>query len=208
MHWIDVDGYPFPKKYGGHPALEFCNTWSGWDEPPLPRDVPDRQREWLRDYDRFVVWSGYAGLMDEPTVARLRDTARRAAGPAGRLLVEARTLRGALYTHLTGPGDSDAFAVVARFAQRAVRSTALVLDVDGAATRIIPTSVGLATPLLAVARSAEELLASAERRALRACPGQDCGWLFLDPRGRRRWCSMESCGNRAKVRSFAARRST
>jgi predicted RNA-binding Zn ribbon-like protein len=30
-------------------------------------------------------------------------------------------------------------------------------------------------------------------------PGVDCGSLFLDPRGRRRWCDMAACGNRATV---------
>ena len=36
---------------------------------------------------------------------------------------------------------------------------------------------------------------------------EDCGWLFLDTSrsGRRRWCSMQSCGNRAKARRFYAR---
>jgi predicted RNA-binding Zn ribbon-like protein len=33
----------------------------------------------------------------------------------------------------------------------------------------------------------------------------DCGWVFADPSGRRRWCSMAWCGNRSKVRRHAAR---
>jgi predicted RNA-binding Zn ribbon-like protein len=41
---------------------------------------------------------------------------------------------------------------------------------------------------------------------VRTCPS--CGWLFLDARGRRRWCSMATCGNRAKVRAHAARTAT
>ena len=48
--------------------------------------------------------------------------------------------------------------------------------------------------LLAVA----DLLVSDDVRRVRACPGHDCGWLFLDPSGRRRWCQMAVCGNRAK----------
>ena len=34
------------------------------------------------------------------------------------------------------------------------------------------------------------------------CPAKDCGWLFLDEskNRRRRWCAMETCGNRAKAR--------
>lgn len=38
------------------------------------------------------------------------------------------------------------------------------------------------------------------RERVRSCPG--CGWLFCDRSkgGRRKWCSMEACGNREKVR--------
>ncbi|MFH9585335.1 CGNR zinc finger domain-containing protein [Streptomyces luteogriseus] len=34
----------------------------------------------------------------------------------------------------------------------------------------------------------------ARRFTVRRCPGQDCGWLFLDESGRRRWCSLVTCG--------------
>jgi hypothetical protein len=43
-------------------------------------------------------------------------------------------------------------------------------------------------------------------RRLRRCPGRDCGWLFLDTSGRRRWCSMGACGSREKMRRMYARR--
>jgi predicted RNA-binding Zn ribbon-like protein len=60
----------------------------------------------------------------------------------------------------------------------------------------------------AVARSAAELLLSADRHALRVCPGERCGWIFLDrTHGRtRRWCRMETCGNRAKAKAHYRRR--
>ena len=45
---------------------------------------------------------------------------------------------------------------------------------------------------------------------LQACPVDDggCGWLFLDRsrNGSRRWCAMEDCGTRAKIRKLGARR--
>lgn len=49
-----------------------------------------------------------------------------------------------------------------------------------------------------------------ERSRLRACALDSCGAIFLTPAGRRerRWCSMERCGNRAKVTSFRTRRAT
>jgi predicted RNA-binding Zn ribbon-like protein len=46
-----------------------------------------------------------------------------------------------------------------------------------------------------------------ERDRLRTCGQDTCGSLFLTPAGRRerRWCSMERCGNRAKVSAFRER---
>ena len=38
--------------------------------------------------------------------------------------------------------------------------------------------------------------------------GDACSWRFVDrsPTGRRRWCDMRTCGNRAKVARHRARR--
>ena len=136
MHWIERDGQQLPRRIGGHPALDFCNTRAGWDAPPLPRG------EWLRDYDTLVGWAAYADLLDTGEEASLRG---RGGARAEAVLAEARRLRGRLRT------------------------------------------------------------AGGELDRVKACPGDDCGWLFLDRSGRRRWCSMDSCGNRAKVRAHAAR---
>jgi predicted RNA-binding Zn ribbon-like protein len=58
-----------------------------------------------------------------------------------------------------------------------------------------------------VARSAADLLTSQEQSRVRECAASDCGWLFLDlSRNRsRRWCDMETCGNRTKARRHYAR---
>jgi predicted RNA-binding Zn ribbon-like protein len=59
----------------------------------------------------------------------------------------------------------------------------------------------------AVATDAVALLGDPDRLArLCRCPGRDCGWLFLDTSGRRRWCSMSACGSREKMRRMYARR--
>lgn len=41
-----------------------------------------------------------------------------------------------------------------------------------------------------------------EARRIKKCLAENCGWFFMDEtgNGRRRWCSMETCGNRAKAR--------
>jgi predicted RNA-binding Zn ribbon-like protein len=49
--------------------------------------------------------------------------------------------------------------------------------------------------------SASELLTSEAVHRLRECNGKGCDWLFIDSSRNhmRRWCSMDECGNRAKM---------
>ncbi|UNO39253.1 ABATE domain-containing protein [Streptomyces sp. MST-110588] len=64
------------------------------------------------------------------------------------------------------------------------------------------------TQLLAtVARDAVELLTGPFAHRVRLCAAEDCHLLYVDTSrpGRRRWCSMEHCGNRHKVRALRAR---
>jgi predicted RNA-binding Zn ribbon-like protein len=116
-----------------------------------------------------------------------------------------RRLRTALHDVLLDRGNSDALGVVATFADRAARASHLGLMRGGVAERLLPDPVEVGLGLLPVAAAAEDLLRDPRSLTVSACPGEDCGWMFLDPRGRRRWCSMTSCGNRAKVRAHAAR---
>ncbi|MQA97598.1 MAG: hypothetical protein GEV11_24320 [Streptosporangiales bacterium] len=60
----------------------------------------------------------------------------------------------------------------------------------------------------AFARDAVELVSGPLRARIRECGGDNCRLLFVDTSrpGRRRWCSMERCGNRHKVRDYRARR--
>ncbi|WP_045556333.1 CGNR zinc finger domain-containing protein [Streptomyces sp. FxanaA7] len=63
-------------------------------------------------------------------------------------------------------------------------------------------------PLLSrvVAAVAEALTADTWQR-LKACEAGDCHWAYYDrsPAGRRRWCSMQVCGARAKMRRYRAK---
>jgi len=56
--------------------------------------------------------------------------------------------------------------------------------------------------------SAVRLLTSDRLGRVRQCAGESCSWLFLDTsrNGLRRWCDMQACGNRAKVRRFRQRK--
>jgi predicted RNA-binding Zn ribbon-like protein len=50
--------------------------------------------------------------------------------------------------------------------------------------------------------SVADLLASDKLASVKRCANEECRYLFLDDSksGSRRWCSMASCGNRAKAR--------
>lgn len=56
--------------------------------------------------------------------------------------------------------------------------------------------------LSVLAREAVALFASEERERIRECAAADCALVFYDESrsNNRRWCSMQRCGNRAKVR--------
>jgi len=75
-------------------------------------------------------------------------------------------------------------------------------------TRRRPAGAPLERLYGAVARSAAELVAGGDPRRLRKCANPSCRLMFYDvsKAGRRRWCSMRTCGGRAKVRAFYRRR--
>jgi predicted RNA-binding Zn ribbon-like protein len=61
--------------------------------------------------------------------------------------------------------------------------------------------------LSAIARNSVELFAPENTERIRECAADDCELLFFDESrsNNRRWCSMQRCGNRAKVRAHRAR---
>jgi SARP family transcriptional regulator, regulator of embCAB operon len=180
-----------PWNVGGHPALEFCNTYAGWGLPPTPSS------DWLRGYATLAAWAEQNDLASSSTVSRLLRLARRAPSRGEYVLAQARRLRSALYACLTDPADARAFATVARFASEAARVSIFERGDDGLGRWMLPPEAGLPLPLHAAARSAADLLADPRRFTVCACPGVHCGWLFLNPSGRRAFCSAATCSRRA-----------
>jgi predicted RNA-binding Zn ribbon-like protein len=64
--------------------------------------------------------------------------------------------------------------------------------------------------LSTMAREMIELLSGPLAGRLRECASDDCPLVFVDTSrpGARRWCAMERCGNRHKLRALRARRAT
>ncbi len=196
-HYVVVEGLTLPARLGGDPALDFCNTLAGWDG--------QAQKEYLQSYEHLAVWAGFAGVLTPARAASLRDQADRRAKAARERLQEAKAVRGRMYAALLRPDDALAFAALAGDVRVAAGRMRLA-RADGNVQWEIESSAGLAAPTLAAVWSAGQLLLSPDGERVRACPGPGCGWLFLDRTGRRRWCTMATCGNRAKARRFATRR--
>jgi predicted RNA-binding Zn ribbon-like protein len=62
--------------------------------------------------------------------------------------------------------------------------------------------------LARIARDAVTTLSGPARADLRQCADTECGLLFLDANGRRRWCAADVCGVRNRVRSHRERTKT
>jgi predicted RNA-binding Zn ribbon-like protein len=191
-----VDGLVLPVHLAGHPALDFCNTLAGWSSV---------RGDYLRTYEHLAVWTAAAGLISPDVVDRLRRLARRSPAEAQSVLERARGLRDAVYSVCLRPRSGpDWDRVAAEGTGAACRAE--LRERSGRGEWVLPERTGLDLPLLAVAMAVTDLVTSGDLESVGACPGDDCGWLFLDRRGKRRWCTMATCGNRAKARSFASRR--
>ncbi|MEU6232383.1 CGNR zinc finger domain-containing protein [Kitasatospora sp. NPDC047058] len=124
-------------------------------------------------------------------------------------LAAVRTLRDALWrlTAARAHGEAGAaedYAVLNRAAAHPPLVPQIALD--GAAAPPLPADGDQLASTLA--RDAIALLTGPYADRIRECGAHDCSLLFVDTSrpGRRRWCSMERCGNRHKVRALRARR--
>ncbi len=192
---------------GGHPALELVNTVA-----PRVAGGADDEREYVPVPEELLAWSRRTELLNEAEAAAVGAAWSSAPGTADQALHATVEIREAVYTVLSRRDESAEVAaalelLTLRWSGAAARS---VLVPGGAvAELVVGTSPVLMIPDRLV-NAAVELLRTIDVRQLRACPIEDggCGWLFLDKsrNGSRRWCSMEDCGTRAKIRKLGERR--
>lgn len=174
----------------GNLALDFVNTVGNRLSQP---------REYLVDNAEFNRWASLAGLLPQnaplslgrhqlKSVRSVREDLYRLFQP-----IASGTLRG---SRMLAPLNAR-LAAVAPKRQLACLKGNVYWHWESSAN---DPDLILAPILL----SAADLLVGGWHPKVRQCEGETCGWLFLDrsPAGRRRWCSMADCGNRAKVRKF------
>ena len=167
-------------------CLEFVNTrfWRGQAEPTETLKAPE-----VLGVDRRQ-WRAAAGQAAGAARIRAGDRAARDAAPPVR-----RRGAGQGAGHAGPCGAERSTSGGARAHRAQARARRLWLG----CRREIGTALALLAPVL---WSAGDLLAGSRLDRVRRCANPECGWLFLDDSraGKRRWCSMSSCGNRAKAR--------
>jgi predicted RNA-binding Zn ribbon-like protein len=176
---------------GNHPATDLCNT-----EPVMGGG----RVELLPDFDAVVAWANLAGIASpsDPIGVAERD-AVRTLGFVRRLRA---ALRSSLDPTIADPGALDAV-------NRVLGEAPGVLHAEPSFGRIgvsLVASTPAAQLRLDIAAATVDIFRH-DRRRVRRCAGPTCVLLFLDvsKSGRRRWCDMAVCGNRAKVAAHHAR---
>jgi predicted RNA-binding Zn ribbon-like protein len=195
--------HPF-QLVAGHVALDFANTLDF-------RFDPSRTVDLLPSYDRFVDFALQSGLITPANAARLSkqsgDSSRRAALKSAIELREALELLFRSVVSGKAPGKSS-LEVLNRFLARSKEHESLVWRNSEFVREYGNLSERPDGPIWPLLDAAIELLTSPARGRIRECKDPSCRWLFLDHSKNlsRRWCDMQICGNRTKVRKFRERR--
>jgi predicted RNA-binding Zn ribbon-like protein len=182
------DLYTFRFR-GGRSSLNLIAT-VGWRDSDSPI-------ERLRDTTCLARWISAAGLLDFETSVSEQD------------LLSARELREAIYRVVnsvvlrTPPAKQD-IGIINRFSAHPVKVPQLSSSGNEISLTVEQDKAIVPSILSEIARDAILLLSSPTRTRIKRCARPDCTLLFIDESrsGRRRWCSMLACGNRAKTVAY------
>ena len=173
---------------GGRPCLDLVATLGKrHDTEPVER-IPDPAT--------LGRWLAATGLLTAPPAVDIGHLDR------------ARRLREAINTLVrVTPADPAAVATVNAEARRPYQPPQLAVNAAG---RIgaAPAQGDASTALAGIARDAVRLLGSPAAARIKECEHPRCSLLFLDETqaARRRWCSMNRCGNLVKIANYRRRR--
>lgn len=194
----------YPRLLGGALCLDFVNTIDG--------RLSEAPEEFINGYESVVGWAFHVGAIHSPERDGLLKwiAAHRA---AGRMIYErAIALREAMYrvfraiAHGEPPSRGELLRIIEEYR---LGLACAELEREGVSwSWTWGCEDEPSHPLWSAAASAVELLVRGDLSRLKECTGaNDCGWLFYDASRNhsRRWCSMEGCGSRVKMRRMYAR---
>jgi predicted RNA-binding Zn ribbon-like protein len=186
---------------GGALCLDFVNTINSRLNP---------EHDYLIQYTDLVGWANKVGILSPTQSAQLQKRAKLNQEEAEQALQRALALRELLYRLISSaandsePKKKDMEAFVSAYGESISRGQ--FIKVDNHYTTTWKLDESLDDVLWPIVHSAGELLQSDDLTHLKECPG--CGWLFLDTSKNqsRRWCSMNTCGARDKMRRYHKRK--
>ena len=190
---------------GGDLSTDFVNTKSG--------RLEGAGHEHVQRYADVVEFVRLAGLLKAGEAKRLIAEAERRPDKATQIHRRAVALREATFRAYDRlivekePAQVD-LDVISREASEAMAHAQVLRTADGFEWSWAESD-DLARPLWPIARASLDVLTSDEDRGLlRQCSDDTCAWLFVDrtKNHSRRWCDMNTCGSRNKVREFRERR--
>jgi predicted RNA-binding Zn ribbon-like protein len=170
----------------GDVALDFVNTAEERGHPAAG--------DALRTIDDLRLWGQRRGVLTNGADGDTRAAELPHALAARELLYQL------FLDRVHGQRSSDANrASLSRLASMAYQAARLDQEPDGRLTWAWDPARLTAVRHVAVT-AAVQLLSQSPTARLKQCPGDHCGWFFLDTtkRGNRRWCSMSECGQEAK----------
>jgi predicted RNA-binding Zn ribbon-like protein len=172
------------------------------------------QLDWMGDGERLMSWLDQAGLVPRATLMQLkRETNRKA---LDRIASQARSLRRWLREivdrHRGRPltrVDIANFELLNRILLQDVRYSRVVAADRQASAPVLQSMRHWSAPnslLWSIAETVAKLICEEDFRQIRGCEG--CSLIFLDRTRQqaRKWCSMSTCGNRAKQAAHRSRR--
>ena len=179
-------------------SLDFANT--------TPHHI-DLESDHLNSYADLISWGLDVDLLSEDQAQRLLELAARQPAEAEAVWQQAIDLRETIYRIMAAiarerPTHPDDFEHLNAALQEAMPHLRLMPGGECCAWTWAEGEDHLEQVLWPVVWDASELLRSDDLKYLRECDGQGCDWLFLDTSRNhsRRWCSMKTCGNRAKAK--------
>jgi predicted RNA-binding Zn ribbon-like protein len=166
-----------------------------------------RRTDALRDFETMVRWLEAAGVLDGERSASIRRRAQQQPAGAAAALVDARRVRAALRALAErGPVServrTEGLAEINRVLGRSAGTRRVELRADGTFIRaFVPVGDAFAGLVIPIVESAADALILGELQRVRRCGDPRCSRVFFDntKNGRRRWCDMATCGNRAKA---------
>jgi predicted RNA-binding Zn ribbon-like protein len=168
----------------------------------------DQSEDMLGGYADLIEWGQAAEILSAAQAERLRQIAASHPENAAAAYDKVVQTREAIYRIFAdfserGNVNQDDLAILNEVLRQSLSHLQIAPSLSGFAWGWAEGADDLDYILWVAARSAGELLTSDTLDRVRQCADdRGCGYLFIDTsRNRsRRWCSMESCGNRAKAR--------